>query len=290
MTDSFRAPEPAFAGLRGAGGQTLHAEWFESDCEDGTADPVLLLSEAEAPSSRWPDRLIGRLVADVGPVLRFDTRDVGRSPAADDDYALTDLAADAVALLGTFGADRAHVLGRSMGGMVAQLMALHHGTTVRSLTLLSTSPGEGPQLPDPAEWLVERMAQRHLGPTPQTDDEKIRWIVDQWEWFAGSRFGFDRQHATERAIDELAWWRPGVKHGRAVVEAPSWFESLATVDVPTVVVHGTADPVYAVEHALAIVDRLPHAQLELVEGLGHELPDGFSDQLADVVQEVVART
>ena len=88
MTDSFRPIRPDVAGLRPVGRLLLHVEWYESEREGGAADPVLLLSEAEAPSTRWPDPLIARLVETVGPVLRFDTRDSGRSESDDQPFTL----------------------------------------------------------------------------------------------------------------------------------------------------------------------------------------------------------
>ena len=286
MTDSFRPLRPDVAGLRPVGSHLLHAEWFESDLEDGAADPVLLLSEAEAPSSRWPDELVSRLVATVGPVLRFDTRDAGRSDRVDAAFALDDLAVDARALLHGFGADRAHVVGRSMGGMVAQLLALDHPSVVRSLTLVSTTGGHDDALPEPAEWLVEKMAARHLGLPPVDDAGRVEWIVEQWEWFAGARVPFDRAAATVRATVELPWWQPTSGHGLAVVEAEPRWDRLGGIVAPTIVVHGTADPVHPPEHALRLVESIPGAQLELIEGLGHELPDELSAQVAGLIARV----
>lgn len=274
------------AGLRPVGSHLLHAEWFESELEDGAADPVLLLSEAEAPSTRWPDELIARLVATVGPVLRFDTRDAGRSDRVEAGFSLDDLAVDARMLLHGFGADRAHVVGRSMGGMVAQLLALDHSSVVRSLTLVSTTGGPDDSLPEPAEWLVERMAARHLGLPPGDDDGRIEWIVEQWEWFAGARVRFDRAAATVRATAELPWWQPASGHGLAVVEAEPRWGRLGGIVAPTIVVHGTADPVHPPEHALRLAETIPGAQLELIEGLGHELPDELAAQVAALIARV----
>lgn len=288
MTDSFRPIRPDVAGLRPVGRLLLHAEWYESEREGGAADPVLLLSEAEAPSTRWPDPLIARLVETVGPVLRFDTRDSGRSESDDQPFTLDDLAADAVEVLRGFGADRAHVVGRSMGGMVAQLLALDHPDAVRSMTLLSTTGGEDDALPEPAEWLVEKMAARHLGSPPVDADERIQWTVEQWEWFAGTRIPFDHRAATIRATEELAWWRATSGHGHAVVEAEPRWSRLASVRVPTLVVHGTADPVHPPDHGLRLASVIPGAGLELIEGLGHELPDALSDQLADLIGRLAA--
>ena len=248
------------------------------------AAPVLLLSAAEEPSIRWSETLRRGLALRTGGTIWFDTRDCGRSSWVDEPYQLDDLAGDAVAVLDAFGVERAHVLGRSMGGEVAQRLGLSHGDRVESLMLLSTTPGHGADLASPAQWLIEKMSERLFADVPVDSDERAEWLVDQQEWFAGPVFGFDREAALEVARQEVdSFWRGPNLHGHAVVEAADLRPQLATLSVPTMIIHGTADPVYPVEHAQALADLIPGARLILIEGLGHLLPEGFVPDLLDLV-------
>lgn len=265
--------------------------WTEIFGDVTDSVPALLLSEAEAPSSRWPDELIAELCEVTGAVIRFDTRDAGRNQPSATPYSLDDLADDAIAVLDDTGADRAHVIGRSMGGMVAQLLALHHAGRVASLTLVSTTAGASSALPGPEPWLVDRMADRLFGDRPETVEERAEWIVEQLEWFSGRRYDFDRRSALVAAAAEVeAMWHHDCAHGDAVVDAPARYEQLGGIAAPTLVVHGTADPVYPPDHGFALAEGIPDARLELVEGLGHEVPAAFGRPLARLIQGVVART
>lgn len=269
-------------------GLTLYAERFAGGVSavppGGPA--VLLLSAAEAPSSRWPDTLIEFLVEHVGQVVRFDTRDSGRSSAAETGYTLDDLALDAVAVADHFGLDRFHVIGRSMGGMVAQLLALDHPERVATIGLLSSSAGPAEEHGGPAQWFVDRMSARLFGDPPESRAERIEWIVEQQEWFAGSRYPFDRDDVTRRAAAEVdSFWHDTVGHGVAVVESPPRHDRLGSIRCPALVVHGTADPVYPVAHGQALAAGIADARLHLVEELGHELPDAFVDTLIPWLQE-----
>jgi pimeloyl-ACP methyl ester carboxylesterase len=238
--------------------------------------------------------LINGLLDATGSVLTFDQRDMGRSGQAVEDYALTDLVDDAVAILDHFSVRSAHILGRGMGGMVAQLLALGQPRRVRSLTLLSTTAGASETAEQPAEWLVERMAERLFGDPPSTAIEQVQAIVEQREWFAGNRFGFDPEVELDAIAREVAASSyppdhvPG--HGRAVVHADSRHGHLPALKAPTLIVHGTEDPVYPPSHAFALHELIPDSRLELIEGLGHELPAGFVDQFAGIVTAFVKKT
>lgn len=273
--------EPSWTGR--AGGL-----WTEVFGEPDGNVPALLLSEAEAPSTRWPDELISALIAITGAVIRFDTRDAGRNGPETSPYALADLAADAIRVLDDCRVDHAHLVGRSMGGMVAQIVALDHPDRVRSLTLLSTTGGPAAELQGPEPWLIDKMADRLFGDRPESIPERADWIVDQLEWFAGRRYPFDRSRAVAAAMVEAEhMWHEDFAHGDAVVDADSRYERLAGVGIPTLIVHGTADPVYPADHGLALADRIPSSHLELIDGLGHELPPDFSDQLAELIGDLV---
>ena len=251
--------------------------------DSGGAAPVLLLSEAEAPSSRWPTALIDGLTTLGSAVIRFDTRDVGRSSWVEEPYGMGDLVGDAIAVLDHFEVESAHVIGRSMGGIVAQHLALDAPERLESVSLISTTPGRREDFGLPEPWLIDRMSARLFEEPPVGIVARVEWVIDQLEWFSGPLFDFDRTQAARAVFSEVTeMWRGQNGHGLAVVEAPDRFDELASISVPSMVVHGTADPVYPVEHGQALASQLAGSQLHLIEGLGHELPDRFLPALIEL--------
>lgn len=268
----------------------LHVEALLPDASvaNVTEAPIVLLSEAEAPSSRWPKMLLRGLAQLAGGVIWFDTRDCGRSSHVEFEYAMEDLMVDVLLVLDAFDCASAHVLGRSMGGQIAQQLGLAMPDRVESLTLLSTTPGRREDLGMPAEWLIDKMTERLFADPPLDVSGRADWLVDQQQWFSGPVFGFDRPSALVAANDEAsACWRGPNGHGAAVVEAPDIFDYLEHIEAPALIIHGTADPVYPVPHAQALAERLPNAQLELIEGLGHELPDAFVSHLLELMRKAI---
>ena len=265
-------------------GIELFSEVFDPAPDWSPRDPaVLLVSGADSHCTRWTPELIGPLVDHGLRVVRYDHRDCGLSTKVSSDvgYTLDDLADDALAVLDEHGIDQAHVVGRSMGGMVAQVLALDHPGRVNTLTLVSSTPGLGDdRLPSAANWLVDRMAERLFAPPPTTPQQRAAWVVELDEMFAGTRYPVATGDRLRVAIDEVErYWYPESGHGPAVNSSSSRLDRLGEVAVPTLVVHGTADPVFPVEHALALADGIPGSELWLVEGLGHEFPDGLVPDL-----------
>ncbi len=252
-------------------------------------EPVLLLSGADAQCTRWTPALVDPLVDAGHRVVRFDTRDCGLSSklSSDDGYTLDDLATDACRVLDGEGIEAAHLVGRSMGGMVAQVVALEHPERARSLTLLCSTPGLGDErLPPPDDRLVDQMTERLFAPPPVDHVEKVAWLVELDRLFVGTRYPFDETAATLVAdADVTRCWFPETGHGPAVNSSPSRLDRLGDIGVRTLVVHGTVDPVFPVEHGIALAEGIPGADLWLVEGLGHEVPDAC---LAELLPKVLA--
>lgn len=261
------------------GSVELHCEEYRQGNFQASA-PMLLLSEAEAPSSRWPDELLTALVEQYGRVIWFDTRDTGRSSWPLDPYSMDDLAGDVLAVLDAHGVGAAHLFGRSMGGQVAQAVALTAPERVASMVLMSTTPGRREELGLPEEWLIEKMSERFLQEPPGDPTGRAEWIVDQLEWFAGPAFAFDRDERLAAVAEESAnYWRGPNAHGVAVIEAPDILDELAQLTMPVTIIHGTADPVLPVAHATALNDAIPGSTLHLIEGLGHDLPAAVMPQI-----------
>lgn len=285
---------PEIPGLRHStrevphGDIALHSEALFS--VDGSSSPVLLLSEAEEPSTRWPIELLSSLAQATGGAVWFDTRDIGRSSWVDDPYDIVDLMADALTVLDAYEVEAAHLVGRGMGGQIAQQISLAMPERVTSLTLISSTPGRREEFGMPEEWLVDKMTERLFAGPPTEPNDVAAWIVEQLEWFNGPVFPFDRSAALKRAESEMAeGWRGPNGHGTAVVDAPDIVDYLGNIEVPALVLHGTSDPVYPVAHGQGLADLIANAKLVLIEGMGHELPVSFVPQLVSLFEEQVLR-
>ncbi len=230
--------------------------WYEAR-GPGDGPVVLLVSGGGASVAWWPAGLLAGLVAAGGRVVQFDNRDTGLSTHVDSDeapYSLDDMAGDALAGLAAAGVGgAAHWLGVSMGGMVCQAAALLHPDRVASLTLVSTTPGPDSRLPagDPSVFGgLDRPIER--------DEDSIELQVDFCRAVAGSRFPFDERYYREVATADAT---RGTNPDPGVPSASSRVDDLARIQVPTLVVHGTEDPVYPLAHAEVLAVGIPHATL-----------------------------
>lgn len=277
--------QPVYEGLITTNGVDLWTEDFGPRADEA----VVLISGADSPGSRWDIALVEGLVHAGQRVVRFDNRDCGLSTKIDPDtlYDLNDMARDVVGLLDALGVRAAHFAGRSMGGMIAQLLALDHRSRVLSLSLFITSPGLGDErLSSPDDAFVEKMALRHLSPPPRTRDDRIQFLMDLFALFAGRAFPFEEARLRAACAAEVdRCWYPETGHGHAAWSVPSRLDRLGAIDVPTLIVHGTLDPVVPADHARALADGIPGARLHMIEGMGHETPAALTPFL---VREMVA--
>lgn len=246
------------------------------------ADPaILLIGGAGSSMDWWEDEFCERLAAGYRYVIRYDSRDTGRStgyaPGAPP-YGIADLTADAVCLLDVLGVDRAHLAGISMGAMIALGVALDHGRRVRSLTLLSTSPAGpgGPDngLPPMSAGLLARFAEQTPPPDWTDRPAVIDHIVESRRAFAGS-LGFDiarLRRLAGRVFDRTTGIEASMTNHWRIEGGDPIRPRLAGVSVPTLVMHGTEDPLFPVGHAEAMAGEIPGASLVLLDGVGHQTP------------------
>ncbi len=257
-------------------------------CGPDDATTVVLLAGADSPGFRWTPAVVEPLLAEGYRVVRFDHRDCGRSThlGPDSAYKLDDLASDTLALMTRLGIDRAHLIGRSMGGMVAQVMAMTDPGRVASLTLVGTTAGAGDErLPGPDDDFVEQMMVRLFEGPPSEDDVRQQWIVDLQRILCGPLYPFDDVAQNDLARAEIVTgWAPETGHGVAVHSSDSRVDVLDSISAPTLVVHGSADPVYPSQHGRVLAEGIPGAVLIEVEGLGHEFPDRLFDDLWAVLR------
>ncbi|HEX5980806.1 MAG TPA: alpha/beta hydrolase [Thermoleophilaceae bacterium] len=250
------------------------------------SDPaVLLIMGAMASMLWWPDEFCRKLADSGRFVIRYDNRDTGRSTGYEPgtaSYTSDDMAGDAIRVLDERGVQRAHVVGMSMGGGIAQLVALDHPDRVLSLTAISTSAigdGDG-DLPGPTAEYMEHAAAFH--DLDWSDTAALAdLLVRDSRALSGTRHSFDEPAAREfvardleRAIDPSRL----VNHD-SVGGGEGTARRARDIGVPLLVIHGTADPLLPLAHGVALAEAVPRATLVTIEGGGHELHENDWDPM-----------
>lgn len=249
--------------------------------------PLVLIEGLGAQMVGWPVGLC-RLLADSFRVIRFDNRDVGRSSHYPDvAYSIEDMADDVVELLSHLDAAPAHIVGQSMGGMIAQHLALRSPGSVATLTLLYTSASTRHLL------VSERPGARHDSsgsePTHElTRDQAVEAYVEQERACASAAYPFDE--AWKRTLGGLMWDRcfdpEGIeRQQRAVVQHLVDAADLRRITAPTLLVHGTGDRLIDHRASIELHDLIPDSRLWLVDGLGHEVNAAIWPELVRRIRE-----
>ena len=267
--------------------------------------PTLLLMGLGMQLTAWPEPLVQQLVARGRRVIRMDNRDAGLSDGFDhlgmpnvawaavrhalhlpvrSAYTVADMARDALGVLDALGIDRAHVVGASMGGMVAQHLAASHPQRVAALTLMMTSSGAR-RLPGPSAKARAAMLDRR-----GLDPRDIDGIVDRLERVFGIigspayRAPRDVFRARLRASVERAYRPAGVARQLIAIAADGDRSPLlARITAPTHIVHGAIDPLVPVAAAHDLHAKIRGSTLEVIDGMGHDLPEGLWGRLAEAM-------
>ena len=239
------------------------------------ADPAILLVMGLGASMLWWEEGFCRMLAESRRfVIRYDHRDTGRSVTYEPghpDYTGTSLVADAAGVLDAYGIAAAHVVGVSAGGALAQLLALDFPSRVRSLVLISTSaalPTER-ELPPPTEEFLRFVttAQEDWSDAPSV----IEYLVAYSRVLAGGQRPFDETAARELARRDVMRARnvAAAQNHDALPDDGRSREPLSSITAPTLVIHGTADPMFPLEHGEALAETIPGASLLRLERAGH---------------------
>ncbi len=271
---------------------------------DANSEPMLLIMGLGAQMIIWDDAFCEQLAARGFRVIRFDNRDIGQSsklsggkrltpmellklrffriPVAAP-YKLRDMAEDTTGLMDVLGIKSAHLVGASMGGMIAQEIAILFPQRVRSLTSIMSTTGN-PRVPPPTRAAAAML----MLPPPTTKDEYLARFAQTWKMLRVGRFPEDE--ALDRWRGERCFERglnpAGVgRQFRAVLASGSRKERLRTVKAPTLVIHGTVDPLVHPAGGKDTAASIPSAKLLMIEGMGHALPIPMWPQIIDAIDK-----
>ncbi|MGE7635254.1 alpha/beta fold hydrolase [Bacillus paramycoides] len=257
-----------------------------------SADPaVLLIMGAMCSMVYWDEEFCQQLAATGRYVIRYDNRDVGRSTTYEpgsSHYTVVDMANDAVGVLDAYHIDEAHIVGMSLGGMIAQIVALRNPQRVLSIALIASgifcSENNNRNLPPIDEKILAYHA--NAAKLNWSDGESVaNYLVAGSALLCGSKHKFDekrtyKQVETEikRANNLLSMFNHSLLKGDDSYEG-----KLKGINIPTLVIHGTEDTVLPYEHGLALVNEIPHALLLALEGSGHEIHFDDWDQIINAI-------
>lgn len=270
----------------------------------GTRDPVLLVMGLGMQLTAWPDDLVQALVAAGHRVVRFDNRDIGRSEYLDQlgvpnllwatlrqrlglpvhaPYTLHDLAADALGVLDALGIARAHIVGASMGGMIAQRVALRAPARVTTLTSLMSSSGAR-HLPGPRPRVVQVMLGR---PTDLGEAAVLGYYVRLFQAIGSPGFPTPEPELRRQILASVrrgGYHPAGSARQLAAMAADAGrADELRAIERPTLVVHGQDDPLLPVACGEDTARRIPGARLVTIPGMGHDLPPPVVERVLDAL-------
>jgi pimeloyl-ACP methyl ester carboxylesterase len=243
------------------------------------AVPVLLIGGAACSMLYWDDEFCAQLAAGPRFVLRYDHRDTGRSttcPPGEPNYTISDLRDDLIGVLDAFAIERAHLVGLSMGGGLAQLAALEHPGRVASLTLIATSPAGPSGAGDLPSMSEEVQAEFGALTEPDWSDHAavIEWLATQEQLCAARSVPFDlagMRATMARVLDRAIDIRSMANHF-SIPGGDAPRNGLAEIGAPTLVLHGDEDPLFPPAHGAALAAEIPGARLVRLPRMGHEWP------------------
>lgn len=252
----------------------------------GDAPAIVLIRGLGTQLIEWSPVLIDALTAGGLRVVVFDNRDVGLSTKLEHDYALSDMAEDVVGLMEALGEQSFHVFGISLGGMIAQLVAVQHPRSVRCLFSVMSSTGN-PDLPRASRAVRERMMATADSPAALIELDAENRAV----W--GSP-GYPETAAVRRAAAEAVFARchypAGVSRQMlAAIEDGNRVQRLGSISAPTLVIHGEDDPLVPPAGGQDTARSIPGAEFALLPGMGHNIPDGLAPDIARRVLNFIAR-
>jgi pimeloyl-ACP methyl ester carboxylesterase len=258
---------------------------------DDRPETVILINGLGSQMTRWPVPFCEKLVARGFRAIRMDNRDTGLSSWLEGErYSIQDMAADVIAVLDAAGVRKAHVAGVSMGGMITQTVAIEHPDRVASITSIMSATGA----PGTMDSTPEAAAVLNVPPPdPKIDFEAyVAAGIKNARTIGSPAYPWEEAFIRRRVIDEYerAYNPSGVGRQMAAIRADGDRTArLNRLNVPAVVVHGAADPLLKPYGGEMTAKAIPGAELRIIEGMGHDLPPGLYDIIADAIVAAAIR-
>jgi len=273
---------------------------------------ILLIMGIGGQAIVWPDRFC-QLLADNGFfVIRYDSRDTGKSSKIDyskHSYGLDEMVNDAAAILDAYNIKEATLVGSSMGGTIAQLAALKYPKRVSHLVLIMSTPdlsviaqavlptvfrvfarlfwhrgSAKPNLPLPKRDVISFFRSQIFFPL-KNQKKRLEAAIDTWRVFSGGGIFDEREFRTlEENILRRSDGQDGfINHSKAILRSLKNKIDVHKIIQPTLIIHGELDPVFPLKHAEVLAQEIPHAYLEIIPDMGHILPSELSEKLASMI-------
>ncbi len=276
---------------------------FEVDIQGRKDDPpIVLIAGLAGQLTSWREEFVKELASKDFCVIRFDNRDAGLSSRVTEPrhdhakvpesvrilnesatYTIFDMAGDLDNLLDQLGIKSAHIVGMSMGGMIAQAFAINHPEKVRSLcSIMSTNGAQGVGMPS------ELGLQVVLKPPPQGREAIIEHELENYKTLSSPGFPFDEQKARrylEAQYDRNYDMEGAARQLFAILATGDRSEELNKISCPTLVIHGDADPLVDVSGGIATKEAIPGAKLQIIAGMGHEIPEALFPEIAELISQ-----
>lgn len=270
----------------------------------GSGEPLLLIMGLGAQLTAWPAEMVEGLAGRGFDVIRFDNRDAGLSSRCDWEpptpvkaflrklfrrpietgYVIDDMAADAAGVLDALGIESAHVVGASMGGMIAQALAINHPHRVRSLTSIMSNPGDGSG--GAATKILVQFARR---PEP-TRENAVDQAITTFRSISGPHFDESEYRPLAEAAVARSFRPDGLaRQTAAIMASPDRVPGLSRLQVPTLVVHGLLDPLVKPSGGIRTAEAVPDSRLLMFNDMGHDLPAPRIPEILDAIVAVASR-
>ncbi|MFX1280468.1 MAG: alpha/beta fold hydrolase [Promethearchaeota archaeon] len=275
---------------------------------DLNSKPLLLIAGLGGQLISWTDEICENLATLGFFVIRFDNRDVGLSTKFEDagvpnfmeinaaytqgeipkvPYSSEDMADDAIGLLDALNIDKAHICGASMGGTIAQVLAYRHPSRVLSLTLIMSTTGN-PELPQAKPEIM----MQYFAPVPTEREAFIEEMVKRGRFIHGI-FPYNETQAKDYWTKQYdrSYYPEGIARQLAAMAVPGNLKpKIKAITVPTLVIHGSEDPLHPIEWGKDIADGIPGAELLILEGMGHSFPREVLPRILDAIVAISNKT